>query len=262
VPELDLRHLDDDEAPVATETRLATSVGRGRKLKRRRTARLSVTAALVLVVATGGALGVAATFAPTRVGIPAASQPGPGTSPPPTTEPVPSEPPVLTPSLPSASPSYAVMDPTVMPDTQMLTTDGLTPYLIGADANQLVARDWASHVGGKTCKTGYYVVAPHSSNDVQLITSGSLIQLVIIKANSKYATPKGAFVGMPEGALVKLYPTIHRVAGQDQSSHGYYVASPQSIGFWIGSDGNVSGMIAGRTQDVASWVSSGMHLEC
>jgi hypothetical protein len=266
VPDLDFRRLDDEEAPVATEARLAAAMGRGRQLRRRRTGRMLVTAGLVLVVATGGALGVAAKFAPTQVGTSAASQPGQnGVTP--TVDPSPAEPPYQSAPVtpPGTSQSDVPLYPSgaAIPESTMLTTGGLGPYGINSDVLMLSERGWIGYVGGKSCQSGYFVVPPYSQKDVELRVRNGQIQLVIIKANAKYTTPTpGVSIGVTEKQLVLAYGTrLRQVQSVDGSSHCYYAATQQSIGFWI-NNGRVSGMVAGSTTDVIEQIQGGMHLEC
>jgi hypothetical protein len=261
VPELNFRHLDDDEAPVATDARLAAAQGRGRVLKRRRTALLTVTTALVLVVAVGGVLGVATRFVPRPDGVQVAAPPGP-----PTGVPLPGdtsrpETPSAQKSAPTTSPS-GQPPPATMPFTYLLLPSGLDPYLVGTDVKYLQRNKWIQTSDGQQCQPLFSVAKPYDPKDVRLFVSDSMIQLVVIAANPRYTSASGAYVGMPEAVLKKIYlDRLKNVVGADGTVAGYYASTPMSVGFWI-TGGKVSGMIAGSTQDVISMVESGKHLEC
>lgn len=254
MPDLNLLHLDDDEAPLATEARLNVVRGRGRVLKRRRTARLTVAAALVLVVAAGGVFGAVAKFGPRPAGVPVAGPAGP----PPTTGPLPS-PSTGLPS-PSTKPSTGALFGS--PYTYQFLPAGLDPYLVGEDIRYLQQNKWVKATDGRQCQPLFSVVKPYDPKDVQLTVSGSAIRLVVISANPKYMTVTGAYVGMPEVILKKIYGNrLKAVAGLDGTPAGYYASTPLSVGFWI-TGGKVIAMVAGSTKDVVSQLQGDYHPEC
>jgi hypothetical protein len=261
VPELNLRHLDDDEAPLATEVRLDAVRDRGRVLKRRRAARLTVTAALVLVVAAGGVFGVVAKLGPRPGGVPVAGPPS-TTAPLPTTDPQPTSVPSPSSGMPSPSTQPPSGRPPAMTHTYLLLPAGLDPYLVGQDVQFLRANNWITTTDGKQCQPLFSVVKPYDPNDVQLIVGGSAVKLVVVSANAKYTTSTGAYVGMSEVTLTKIYGNrLKPVTGLDGSPAGYYASTPMSIGFWM-TGGKVRAMVAGVTGDVIGQIQGGYHPEC
>jgi hypothetical protein len=257
---IDLGFLDDAEPPVGSDERLVPVRARWRQLRRRRrTTRWVATAAAAVVVAGAGVTAATHPWTPDRTTVtvnPAPAPPASRTASP-SSRPSPSS----SSSATSGSASPSAPETNVMPNTFVVSTDGLDPYLVGASTKQLLAKGWLTRVGGQTCATGYYVVEPHDPSAVLITVADGQIQQVAIPDNTRYRTVSGARIGTSEAALQKLYGSaLVKVTGYG-GEYGYRVGSGHTIGFWI-SGGKVSGLVAGTQSRVVATIGAGKHYEC
>lgn len=256
VSEPDFRRLDDPEPPVATDHRLDAVVTRGRKLRRRRTALTTgaTMAAVVVVVALAGVVGLVRTHVGPTVGVPAAGGP--------------------------ASPTLSTAPPTAAADTnqsppitgskisQVLSTDGVGPYLIGTPSKLLQAKGFlAMKPTNATCPDTY---APTATSKLDPATLRIVVRppgyVGLVEASGReYVTPSGAYIGMTEPRLAQIYGGQLLPAGPVDTSRSvtqtYTVGTALAVGFVV-TDGQVSYLLAGSKGDVIERLKSGAFAGC
>lgn len=120
-----------------------------------------------------------------------------------------------------------------MPVSFQLTTTGVNPYNLNADAATLASKGWATVIrGGDPCPLEYQSKAPHTKTGLQLGVKNNKVFRVSVR-DSRYRTPSNAYVSMTEAALKKVYGAKLKYAGESYDGwYGYRV--DDSRGFAIG----------------------------
>ncbi|WP_163512520.1 hypothetical protein [Fodinicola acaciae] len=249
--DLDFSGLDDPEPPVATDSRLEAAVTRGRQLRRRRGALTAgaTMAAVVLVVALAGVVGLVRTHLGPTGGVPAAGG---------TTNSTAIAPPTATP-LPDPSAPTATRDVKL---SEVLSTDGVGPYMIGTPTKLLQADGTLPlRPVSAACPNVYAPTGKLDPATLRIVAEPPGFVGLVEAKGLEYVTPSGAYVGMPEARLAEVYGAQLLPVAKVGASYAYTVGTVHVVGFVV-TDGQVSNLLAGTKQSVVEKLKSGTVFDC
>lgn len=231
--DLDLRRLDDHEPPVATEQRLGASIVRGHALRRKHNlaAIVSATAAVMVVIAMAGVIGLAR---PQLVVVNPAGQA------PPTSVPAP---------MPSAQP-YEI------------SADGIDPYMLGADATLLEKEGLlAGSPALIKCPAAYAPLGKYAKEALRVGVTGDRISLVMV-ASTAFHSPSLVTVGMTEDKLKRTINAAQLVQVPSASfEQAYVIGRPNAMAFAF-TAGRIKLMVAGNRELLTQLLRDGTLATC
>ncbi|WP_163512521.1 hypothetical protein [Fodinicola acaciae] len=233
--DLDLRHLDDVEPPVATEQRLGLSMVRGRALRRKHHlfATTAATTAVVLVIALAGVVGLM------RPHLGTAIDPAGGT---PTSQAGP----------PDASPT---------PQPYEINADGIDPYLIGADAEPLAkAGKLSTPAAVSKCPATYVPLGTYKGAPLRIGVSDGQIAIVVA-SGEVFHTPNHAIVGMTEDELKRTIDAAQLVAVPTPRDQAYTIGRSNVMAF-VFLNGRITLLVAGPRGLVTQLLQTGALTAC